>query len=114
MTEEKPTYLKKINRRKSINKQEGQGCFSGEITIKKVDCAKYAINNIKYKIEKCVIMWCIKSKRDVYHLQIREELAMKMKMVKKLVAMALVSTMALSGLAACGDTKEEKPDSRHR
>ena len=34
---------------------------------------------------------------------------MKMKMVKKLVAMALVSTMALSGLAACGDTKEEKP-----
>ena len=30
-------------------------------------------------------------------------------MVKKLVAMALVSTMALSGLAACGDTKEEKP-----
>ncbi|MDO4673382.1 MAG: hypothetical protein Q4A76_10765 [Porphyromonadaceae bacterium] len=34
---------------------------------------------------------------------------MKMKMVKKLVAMALVSTMTLSGLAACGDTKEEKP-----
>ena len=33
---------------------------------------------------------------------------MKMKMVKKLVAMALVSTMTLSGLAACGDTKEEK------
>lgn len=29
-------------------------------------------------------------------------------MVKKLVAMALVSTMTLSGLAACGDTKEEK------
>ena len=27
---------------------------------------------------------------------------MKMKMVKKLVAMALVSTMTLSGLAACG------------
>ena len=32
---------------------------------------------------------------------------MKMKMVKKLVAMALVSTMALSGLAAC-ETQKKK------
>ena len=32
---------------------------------------------------------------------------MKMKMVKKLVAMSLVSTMALSGLAACGNGNEE-------